>query len=136
MSTKNSCYTYFKIIGSFDPDYVSDLLNLKPEKSHKIGDVKSNGDVWNFAVWEFGKCTEYDPIVSNQMKKTVKPLLDKIDLLNEIRTENDVSFYLEIVPHIYAGEINPCLSPSLDIIDFCHSTRTEIDIDMYFYNGE
>ncbi len=45
-------------------------------------------------------------------------------------------FVLEIVPMIYAGDINPCLNPTLDIIDFCHATRTEIDIDMYIYDSD
>lgn len=135
MSAKNNCYTYFRIVGNFDPDYVSELLNLKPEKAHKIGDVRRNGTKYDFATWEFGKCNEYDAHVSNQMQKTILPLLNKVDLLNQIRNQNDVKFYLEIVPHIYAGEINPCLSPSIEVIDFCHNTRTEIDIDMYLYNS-
>ena len=65
------------------------------------------------------------------MRKTISVFLDKVDLLNKIREENDVSFYLEVVPTIYAENINPALAPTLDIIDFCHATRTEIDIDMY-----
>ncbi len=63
-------------------------------------------------------------------------LQDKIPILNQIRMNHDVSFVLEIVPTIYAGDINPCLAPSLDVIDFCHATRTEIDIDMYVYDSE
>ena len=70
------------------------------------------------------------------MRKTIALLQDKIQLLNRIREENDVSFVLEIVPSIYVGDINPCLAPPLDVIDFCHATRTEIDIDMYVYNSE
>ena len=70
------------------------------------------------------------------MRKTIALLQDKIPLLNQIRQENDVSFVLEIVPTIYAGDKNPCLAPPLDVIDFCHATRTEIDIDMYVYDSE
>ena len=74
--------------------------------------------------------------VENQMRKTIALLQDKIQLLNRIREENDVSFVLEIVPTIYVADINPCLAPPLDVIDFCHATTTEIDIDMYVYNSE
>jgi hypothetical protein len=70
------------------------------------------------------------------MRKTVSGLLGKIDALNQIRNELDVSFYLEIVPTIYVGDINPCLAPPLDVIDFCHATRTGIDMDMYIYSQE
>ncbi len=136
MNIRNNCYTYFKIVGNFNPDEVSKLLNLTPEKSWKIGDVRQNGTKYDFALWKIGKCIEYDVEVENQMRKTIAVLQDKIPILNQIKRENDVSFVLEIVPTIYAGGINPCLAPSLDIIDFCHATRTEIDIDMYIYDSD
>lgn len=30
---KNSCYTYFKIVGEFDTKSVTDMLGITPEKS-------------------------------------------------------------------------------------------------------
>ena len=131
METRNSCYTYFKIVGNFNPDDVSELLGLIPEKAWKIGDLRCNGIKYDFALWEIGRCAEYDVEVENQMRKTISILQDKISLLNQIRQKYDVSFVLGIVPTIYANDINPCLAPSLDVIDFCHATRTQIDIDMY-----
>ena len=136
MSTRNSCYTYFKIVGNFNPNEVSKILNLTPEKTWKIGDLRHNGTMYDFALWEIGRCTEYDEEVEDQMRKTIALLQDKIQLLNKIREENDVSFILEIVPSIYVNDVNPCLAPPLDVIDFCHATRTEIDIDLYIYNSE
>ena len=136
MNTQNSCYTYFKIVGNFNPDDISALLNLTPEKSWKIGDLRRNGTKYDFALWKIGRCTEYDVYVENQMRKTISVLLDKIAILNQIREENDVEFFLVIVPSIYVGDINPCLAPPLDVIDFCHATRTQIDIDMYLFNSE
>ena len=136
MNTRNSCYTYFKIVGNFNPDDVSKLLNLAPEKTWKIGDLRRNGTKYDFALWEIGRCEEYDIDVSNQMRKSIAALQDKIPILNHIRQEYDVSFFLEIVPTIYVDDITPAISPSLDIIDFCHATRTEIDIDMYIYDLE
>lgn len=136
MSARNSCYTYFKIVGNFNPDYVSDLLDIEPEKSWKIGDTGCTGKKYDFALWEIGRCEDYDVEVANQMRKTISVLIDKVDLLNKIREENDVSFYLEIVPTICIDDINPCLAPTLDVIDFCYATRTEIDIDMYIINSD
>lgn len=133
MQTRNRCYTYFKITGDFDPDEVTHLLSLQPTKTWKIGDFRRNGTKYDFSMWEIGRCTEYDVFVENQMRKTIAPLLNKIDLLNQIHNNNNVTFVLEIVPTIYVGDQNPCLAPPLDIIDFCHATRTEIDIDMYVY---
>ena len=136
METKNKCYTYFKIVGDFDPDIATARLGLTPTDSWKIGDTRRNGSKFDFALWEYGRCSEYDVLVENQMRKTISDLLDKTDILNQIRSEYDVSFCLEIVPTIYVGDTNPCLAPPLDIIDFCHATRTVIDIDMYIYSQE
>lgn len=136
MNAHNRCYTYFQIVGDFDPKYVSELLKLEPEKSWRIGDTRNNGTKYDFACWKTGRCDEYDVIVANQMRKTISILLDKVILLNRIREEYDVKFYLEVVPVVCPDDTSPCLAPTLDIIDFCHSTRTEIDIDMYVNNSE
>ena len=134
--TKNSCYTYFRITGVFDPDIISARLGLQPEKFWRIGDKRRNGTEYDFALWEIGRCEQYDVLTENQMHKTIAPLFDKVDLLNRIKEEFDVEFTLEIVPTIYVGNINPCLAPSLKVIDFCHATRTEIDIDLYVIDQE
>ena len=136
METKNKCYTYFKIVGDFDPDIATFRLGLSPTKRWKIGDSRRNGTKFDFALWEYGRCADYDVFVENQMRKTISGLLDKKDILNQIRNEFNVSFCLEIVPTIYVGDTNPCLAPPLDIIDFCHETRTAIDIDLYLYSRE
>ena len=121
---KNSCYTYFVIEGIFNPDDITKILNLMPYKIVRIGDVMKNNKISKVAKWYFNKNSE-------QMRITINPLLDKIDLLNKIQKEYKASFTLEVVPSIYVNEINPSLAPSLDIIDFCHDTRTNIDIDLY-----
>ena len=136
MNTRNSCIHILKQSAILTPDDVSKLLNLTPEKTWEIGDLRRNGTMYDFALWEIGKCTEYDVEVENQMRNTISSLWDKIHLLNQIREENEVHLVLEVVPAIYVGDTNPCLAPPLDVIDFCHATRTEIDIDMYVYDSE
>ena len=91
METKNKCYTYFKIVGDFDPDIATARLGLTPTNSWKIGDTRRNGSKFDFALWEYGRCSEYDVLVENQMRKTISDLLDKTDILNQIRSEYDVS---------------------------------------------
>lgn len=135
MKSRNSCYTYFRIVGDFNPEEISSVLRMEAEKSWRIGDERMDGSRYDFALWETGRCNDYDIEVANQMRKTIASLMDKIDLLNKIRQEYDVSFYLEVVPTVYAEDSEPCLAPTLDIIDFCHATRTEIDIDMYIMDS-
>lgn len=134
MKTKNTCYTYFKIIGNFKTDDISKMLEMLPEEKSDIEDFTKNGKKRDFATWEIGYCDKYDVFVKNQMEITIAPLLKKIDILKKIKENYDVNFYLTIVPTIYVEEITPCLAPSMEIIDFCHQTRTEIDIDMYLIN--
>ena len=136
MKSRNSCYTYFKIVGEFNPDEISSVLGMEAEKSWRIGDARIDGSRYDFALWETGRCNDYDIEVANQMRKTIASLMYKIDLLNKIRQEYDVSFYLEGVPTVYAEDLTPCLAPTLDVIDFCYATRTEIDIDMYVFGAD
>lgn len=136
METKNKCRTYFRIVGTFDPDVITDRLGIIPNDRWKTGDRRRDGSFHGFSSWTCGRCDEYDVNVENQMRKTISCLSDKIDILNQIRTDYDVRFYLEVVPEIYVGDTNPCLAPTLDVIDFCHATRTEIDIDLYICESE
>lgn len=125
----NTCYTYFKIQGYFDPDEITRRLMLQPDETEECG-KRQDGSRYP-ADWCFGRCDEYSPYVEEQMRKTIAPLLDKTDILRQIRAEYDATFWLEVVPTIHPDESTPCFAPPLDVIDFCHETRTEIDIDLY-----
>lgn len=128
---ENNCYTYFSITGDFDPDVVSQMLELLPFDSWKKGDMGEYGKKHLISGWEFGKCVKYDFLTANQIKQTISPLISKIDVLKKIKQEYDVEFSLNIVPEIYLNNSTPALAPDLDVIDFCHETRTKIDIDLY-----
>lgn len=130
-SNNARCYTYFRIAGNFNPEIISEILQLKPQRSWKIGDIRKNGTKFEFAAWEYGYCEDYDMIVDNQIRKTISQLLPKVDKLKIIKHKYDVNFYLEIVPTVVDGETMPCLAPSLDVMKFCCDTQTEIDIDLY-----
>ena len=127
----NTCYTYFRIVGYFDPDEMSRRLELQPFKAWKSTDIRRDGRAYGFSSWCFGKCEAYEIYTSIQMEKTIEPLKDKVDILNEIRNEYDVEFYLEIVPWLRSYNTKPYLTPSLDVMEFCLSTRTELDLDLY-----
>ena len=133
-SVKDECYTYFKIVGDFDPDTVSKLLGIVPEEFWKIGDKRKNGTTYDFAFWKTGTCHEYEIETDSQMMKTLTPLFDKISVLNEIKARYEVDFVLEVVPTVGSNESTPCLAPSLKIMRFCCATETSIDIDLYVIN--
>lgn len=129
---KNSCYTYFKIVGQFNTDDISDILGLTPEEKWDIGDERKNGSEFDFANWSIGYCNDYDIDTEVQMEKTISKLMDKKEELKQIREKYDVEFYLEVVPTLCVEESTPALAPSMAVIDFCYETRTQIDIDLYF----
>ena len=133
---RNSCYTYFAIKGNFEPDDMSKRLKLPPTKQWKIGDFRKDGKTrYDFALWEYGRCDNYDIIVENQMMKTISELIPKINELKAIKRAFDVSFTLEVVPSVYVGESTPCLAPSQEIIKFCYESGTDMDIDLYIYDS-
>ena len=128
---RNECYTYYKIVGDFDPDTVTGLLGIVPERSWKKGDRRANGTVYDFSCWITGTCREYDVETDRQMMKTLEALLDKTESLNEIKRRYDADFFLEVVPTVSPAERTPCLAPSLEVMRFCCATETNLDIDLY-----
>lgn len=130
---QNSCRTYFKITGDFDPDAVTNILGLSPSKQWHKGDLRKNGTTYDFALWEYGRCDKYDVFVENQMMQTIRDLIPKTQNLNEIKQKYDVEFTLEVVPSVYTGEATPCLAPNRQVMEFCCITETDIDIDLYVF---
>ena len=130
---RNSCHTYFKIVGKFDPEEITARLGIEPTESWNANDLRRDGKPFGFALWECGRCDEYDVYTENQMRKTIEGLLDKTDELNRIREDLGAELWLVVVPKLHVDEISPCISPPLDVMDFCHATRTRLDIDLYLY---
>jgi len=131
MEKKNFCYTVFYIVGKFDPDKAIELLGVPAHRIYRSNDTTRGGFCRGEAILEIGKCDDETPYIYKQMEKTISTLSGKTEILKKIREENDVKFYLSVVPEIYSSGVHPCLSPSLAVIDFCHETRTELDIDLY-----
>ena len=131
MERHGDCYTYFAIIGDFDPQRVSEILGLEPERTQKKGEILHGGRQSKISRWEIGWCRECEPHTATQMEKTIAPLLKKTDELNKVRKDLGAELYLCVVPTLLRDGVNPSLSPSLAVIDFCHETRTMIDIDLY-----
>jgi hypothetical protein len=132
MNKQNNCYTYFAIKGDFNPDDITAKLGLSPDKQWKIGDSRRLGKTnYDIALWEYGRCKNYDIITENQMLQTIDKLIPKIQELKEIKKKYDVIFVLQVVPYLYHGEVTPCISPSREIIEFCYHTETDISFDLY-----
>lgn len=131
---RTSCYTYFRISGTFNPDDISAILCLEPDCVWRAGDpIKDGRSIYEYSSWQYGRCDKYNVYVDQMMMQTISDLIPKIDLLNKIRTlYDDIYFSLEIVPSISSrDDTTPSLSPSREVIEFCYLTNTDIDIDLY-----
>lgn len=134
--------TYFKIIGDFNPEEITDLLGIIPDKQWKIGDIRykinDKTSVYDFALWQTGLVkTVNEYYVEKQMSETISKLEPKIDILKKIKERYNVNFTLEVVPTFYSAKDKPILSPNEKIIAFCYQTKTNIDYDYYFcFNSE
>lgn len=130
---QNSCYTYFRITGTFDPDDISAILCLTPDQTWREGDpIKDGRASYQFSCWQYGRCDTYNVFTDEMMMQTIANLIPKIPLLQTIRDEfTDINFSLEIVPTVTSGESTPSLSPNRAVIEFCYLTHTDIDIDLY-----
>ena len=132
---KNTCRTYFAIKGDFVVKQIATLLKVSPSKSWNKTDIrKADNKPYGFSYMEICENKVYDPYVDKMMEITIKPLIDKVDLLNKIREQYNVEFYLVVVPEVVVDNIAPCLAPSIEVMEFCVKTKTKIDCDLYIYN--
>ena len=128
---RTNCYTYFRIVGDFDPDLITRYLRLVPEQVRRIGELRPNGSPYTEASWRFGTVKSHRLDTANQMMQTIEPLLTKADLLRKIKLTYDAKLWLQVVPLVRWDEPAPMLAPSLAVMRFCVETGTEIDVDLY-----
>lgn len=124
MDSKNTCKVYFRMCGDFDPDDITLALGVEPDRAgiSKLG-----------AFWECGYDTDYEAYTECQMERAIQPLLGKEEILKRLKAELSLTYYLEVVPSLYVGEITPALAPSQKIMKFCVETDTALDIDLYLF---
>ncbi len=126
---------WFGISGNFDPDVVTEKLELKPFQIYKMNKHYAFSVATNESDWDFGKHAAYDKdnmdgfLMERLLTETIKPLLDKIDILNQIRNKNDVRFTLYVHTDIFSSDMSlPHFSLPLEVMDFCAGTGTKISL--------
>jgi hypothetical protein len=118
----------------FDPDYITEKLNIKPHNTKKMGCLRPNGN-GNFPFSSWTACYQTEPTldVEKQCLNIVRILKEKIPILLDIKAKFDVEFCINIVPQIY-NEASPAIIFNKEIIEFCYLTGTEIGVDIYVYD--
>lgn len=66
-----------------------------------------------------------------QCQRIALQLHDKIPVLNALRQQYAVQFWISVVSVLHPEESTPALSLGHEVIAFCYLTGTQIDVDMY-----
>jgi len=126
----------FRIIGNFDTKEVLNLINVEADKIYNKGEISEKSKI----VREYDEITigfndKYDVNINVMIRKTLKDLTSKTELLASLKKELNLEYYLVLVPEIYTGSEMPnqILSLESDIIEFLYLTKTEQDLDYYIY---
>ncbi len=131
---ENTYITYFAIKGDFVVEEIESLIGLEPFRKWNKTDIrKADNKPFGFSCYCVSRIEDSFPYVDSLMERTLFPLMDKIDLLNEIKEKYNVEYHLVVVPHVIVNNINPCLAPSMEVMEFCVKTKTKLDIDLYLY---
>lgn len=131
---ENLIIVYFCIHGDFKVEELAKYFDMPIEVSWDKNDIReADNKPYGFSMIKFKEIEGYDPIVSNMMEKCIEPFLDKIDLLNKLREQYNLEYYLSVVPFLVVDNMNPALAPSLKVMEFCVKTKTQIDCDLYLY---
>lgn len=138
METDNS-YVYFALTGdNFDTDEVTNRLGIKPTDSWRKGDKGQFKPILEFASWRLStdKGQEYLQI-DKLVDEIILKLFDKIEIINDLKTQFQLNSVLEIGMYIDTNEDSstPALGHDLRTIEFLYRTGTTTDVDIYRFNS-
>ena len=128
-------YVYFALKGdNFDPDIVTQRLGITPTKIHRLGDpIGKNGNKIKFSGWYLYTDKVENLLIDKLVEDVVSKLDSKIDIINELKRDFNLTSILEIVMYIEIDENSstPALGHDSKTIEFLYLTNTETDVDIY-----
>ncbi len=138
METFNS-YVYFALRGDdFDPKTITNKIGLEPTTSWRKGDRGRYNADWKYSCWQLSteKGKEYIEI-DKLVDEIISKLIDKVDIINELKKELYLDSVLEIVLDIDTNpdRPTPALGHDLKTIEFLNRTKTITDVDIYRFNS-
>lgn len=137
MEFKN--YVYFALTGdNFDPQIVTESIGVTPSEKWNKGDKGNYKPILDYSCWKLSADKrKEDQTVDSLVDEVIRQLFDKIEMINELKNQFNLSSVLEIVLYIDTNEeqSTPALEHNLKTIEFLHRTQTKTDIDMYRFNS-
>lgn len=119
--------TYFRVHLGNKP------LNLVDFCTRLGLDYETTKDYGTDVTVHIGECYDFDIDINVMLRKTLKDLFGKEEILVELKREYGLEYYLERVPTLVADSDMPnqLLSLDSDIIEFMYKTGTHDDLDYF-----
>ena len=138
---KTQVRVYFCLYGDeFPVDYVTETLEIEPTKTYKKGDtivrpynpkvISTKTHYRLETAWELSTGYQESFDVGEQMDQIVRPLKNKVALINQLKMEYELQCKIFIVIIMENGD-SPGLYLDNEQIEFASSVKAEIDIDLY-----
>ena len=125
------CLTYFLVFADAKTFDFADFCGALGLDFDKMQDWTVIND--GVQSVEIGRNEVYDDDVNVMIRRTLKDLFGKEEILASLKTKYNLEFWLERVPIILVGENKPRqkLSLDADVITFMHKTGTRDDLDYH-----
>lgn len=132
-------HVYFTLIGNdFDPNILTNQLNLSPNNSWRKGDKGKYNPNLKYSCWEYGTNEEIEGIwMDKAVDKIISKLNSKIEVINKLKKDYNLKSVLRIIMYIDMNEENstPALGHSLVTIKFLYESSTTTDVDIYRFDS-
>jgi hypothetical protein len=136
---KCNSYVYFALKGdNFDPQIITDRIGIEPTESWKKGSKGKYNPVLKYSSWILSTPKGKESIeIDKLVDEIVYALKDKIEIINQLKSEFKLDSVLEIVIDIDINpeKSTPALGHDLKTIEFLYLTKTITDVDIYRFNS-
>ena len=89
-------YTYFTISGDFDPKALAQRIGVSPMQILGVGEELLSGEKTEKITLVYGINGDTEKELTERMLASVTPLLDKEELLGELKTDLGLTYYLAV----------------------------------------
>ncbi|MBU7008837.1 DUF4279 domain-containing protein [Phosphitispora fastidiosa] len=129
---KTNIKVEFRMLGeNFNPELISDRLNLKPDEKWEKGEIIKNKDIRRkYSCWIISTGYEESLDVNNQLEQILGLIYDKKAILQEISKQFGLDYRFDVIINIEANE-KPAIYLSKDVIGFANDINAEFDIDLF-----
>ena len=130
MENKTTIRAYLSLFSDHFPlEDVTERLGVQPTSTYRKGD-KGKYSIKKETSWDFETEEMYTLYVSEPINEILDIFESKINLINEIKNDYDLTIKLFIVI-VIEDNCSPAIIIDHRLVSFLHAISAEIDIDQY-----